>query len=567
MNNWKSVAGWGAVAVCVAGQGIAQTVPGGAESGRISGRFEEPVTPTVQARTVRGLESTIPPAQAASISLKLDGVKFSGATVYPEGTLADLYTGLVGKSVTLLQVFDIAAAVTAKYGQDGYALSRAIVPPQALNPAGATIQIRIIEGHVDEVRWPTETRVRQQFLEEYEARITADRPLNVKTLERYLLLANDIPGSRFQSNLVASETTPGASTLVVTVEEDRASGFVSVDNHGVAASGPAQLTFGGALNNYFGLNEHIKAEVTLAGPSEAGGSELAYLSFGYSQVLNTEGLKFFLDGNLSRGAPGTTELTALDYKTEGFNVSTGLSFPFIKTREQSLSGTIAVDWRNSKSFNLGVVATEDRLRIVRAQLAYENADSHGGQNQVTLAFSQGIDGLGSTRNTNPMASRSPGVVDFTKVTLDLARTQQLGNGFSLYGHALGQWTDDPLLSSQECGYGGRTFGRGFDSSIITGDACLMASLELRKNVTVPVSMSDFVDYTQLFGVVDYGKIRNVTPPLGTPAQDEGASAGLGVRFGSDKFSAEMAVTTSLTTPESQPGVQSTRAWLKATMRF
>jgi len=546
---------------------FAQTVPAGAEPGRIPDRFETPSSPTVQARTVQGLESTIPPAEAAAITLKLDGVRISGSTVYPAQTFSEFYADLVGKTVTLVQVFDIAAKITAKYGQDGYILSRAIVPPQALDPKGATIQIQIIEGYINEVRWPVNTRVRQQFLEQYSAKITADRPLDVKTLERYLLLANDIPGTEFQSNLVASETTQGASDLVVTVEEDPVSGYVSIDNRGVEASGPLQLTFGGELNNYFGLNERLRASVTLAGPSSGGGTELRYLSFGYSQVLNVEGLTFFLDGNLSRGAPGTAALVALDYRTEGENISTGLTYAFIKTREQSLTGTIAFDWRNSRSFSLGALATEDRLRVIRGELAYENADEKGGQNQVTLAFSKGINGLGSTDNANPLASRTPGVVDFTKLTLELARTQQLDNGFSLYVHAFAQWTPNPLLSSQECGFGGQAFGGGFDSSIITGDTCVMASLELRKNVTVPDLVDEWVDYTQLFGFADYGKIWNITPPIGTPTQDAGASAGLGIRFGSDQFSTEMAVTTTLVTPTSQPTVQDVRAWLKTTWKF
>ena len=546
---------------------FAQTVPGGVEAGRIAGRFDTATTPSVQARAVQGLESTIPPAQAAAITLKLDGVNIVGSTVYSSGALSGFYSELVGKTVTLAQVFEIAAAVTAKYGQDGYILSRAIVPPQALDPNGATIQIQIIEGYVDDVRWPSETRVGQQFLQGYGARITAQRPLNVETLERYLLLANDIPGAQFQSNLVASETISGASDLVVTVEEDPVSGYVSLDNHGVEASGPWQLTFGGSLNNYFGLNEQLRGSITLAGPSEAGGTELQYLSFGYDQILNNEGLTFFLDGNVSRGAPGTAALIALDYRTEGLNVSTGLTYAFIKTREQSLTGTIAFDWRNSQSYNLGALATEDRLRIIRAELAYENADEKGGQNQVTLAFSKGIDGLGSTDNANPLASRTPGVVDFTKLTFDAARTQQLSDGFSLYAHAFGQWSPDPLLSSQECGFGGRSFGGGFDSSIITGDSCFMASLELRKDAAVPDSMSDWVDYAQFFGFADYGKIWNVTPPLGTPAQDAGGSVGLGIRFGGGQFSTEMAVTRVITTPTSQPGVQETRAWLKANWQF
>lgn len=544
-----------------------QTVPAGAEAGRVSERFTQTVAPSVDARSVQGLESTIPPAEAAAITLKLNSVVVSGSSVYPNAALQETYSSLLGKTVTLAQVFDVAAAITTKYGEDGYILSRAIIPPQALNQAGATIQIQVIEGHVDDVRWPAETRVSREFLAQYEERITRSRPLNVKTLERYMLLANDIPGSQFGSNLVASETVPGASDLVVTVEEDPFSGFVSVDNHGVEASGPYQFSIGGTLNNVLGLNERITAEATIAGPSVSNTPELYYLSFGYDQVLSAEGLTFFANGNLSRGYPGTAALAALDYETRGFNLSTGFSYPFIRTRDQSLTGTVAFDFRNSESFNLGVAATEDRLRIFRAELAYENADSFNGQNQATLAVSKGIEGLGSTLNGNPLASRTPGVVDFAKVTLDLARTQQLESGFSLYGHAFAQWTPNPLLSSQECGYGGRTFGGGFDSSIITGDTCFMASLELRKDLSVPEALADWIDYAQPYGFVDYGSIWNVTPPLGTPAQDSGASAGLGIRFGNDMFSTELAATRVIMTPTSQPGVTATRAWLKTTLRF
>ena len=546
---------------------LAQTVPAGAEAGRIDNRFVDTSAPTSQITTVRGLESTIPPSQAAAIKLKLNGVIIAGSSVYLSDALTPTYSELLGKTVTLTQIFDIAAAITAKYGQDGYILSRAIIPPQDLNQGGATIRIEVIEGYVDDVRWPDKTAASRRVLDGYENNITSNRPLNIKTLERNLLLANDIPGSQFQSNLVASESNRGASALVVTVEEDNASGYVSVDNYGVEASGPYQLTFGGALNNYLGFNEQFKADVTLAGPSEAGGSELQYLSFGYSQILNSDGLRFFVNGNISRGQPGTPALVALEYETEGMNVSTGISHSFIRTREMSLTGTIAFDARNSQSFNLGVPATEDRLRIIRGELAFENADENGGQNQITASFSKGVEGLGSTENGNLLASRTPGTVDFFRVNADLARTQQLSNGFSLYGHLSGQWTEDPLLSSQECGYGGRTFGGGYDSSIITGDLCAMASLELRKNMAVPEAMSEWLDYTQPFAFVDYGKVWNIDAPLGTPEEDFGSSAGLGMRIGSGDFSAELAVTKTLQKPESQPDVTDTRVWLKATMKF
>ena len=62
------------------------------------------------------------------------------------------------------------------------------------------------------------TRYRD-FFTDYARKITADRPTNIRTLERYLLLANDLPGLKFTTTLKASPTSPGASTLIVEVIE------------------------------------------------------------------------------------------------------------------------------------------------------------------------------------------------------------------------------------------------------------------------------------------------------------------------------------------------------------
>jgi hypothetical protein len=44
---------------------------------------------------------------------------------------------LIGKPVTLQDVYDLAQRITAKYGAEGYVLSRAIVPVQELDRQGA----------------------------------------------------------------------------------------------------------------------------------------------------------------------------------------------------------------------------------------------------------------------------------------------------------------------------------------------------------------------------------------------------------------------------------------------
>lgn len=131
----------------------------------------------------------------------------------------------------------------------------------------------------------------------------------------------------------------------------------------------------------------------------------------------------------------------------------------------------------------------------------------------------------------------------------------------------GQWSADPLLSSQECGYGGRIYGRGFDTSIITGDHCVETMLELRHALDVGSVADQSLTYAQPYAFIDYGHIWNIDAPAGTPAHDDGASAGLGIRVGSERFAADLAVSHVIDTPESQPGIATTRGWAKATVNF
>lgn len=548
--------------------GQTQTIPGGAEAGRVEQRFDEATVSTAQPRVTQGLESTMAPAEAAQVILSVERIEVVGSTVYDPAELATDTEIVTGQTVPLTDVFAVAAAITARYRNDGYSLSRVIVPLQELDADGAVIRLEVVEGYVEEVRWPDELSRYRNFFDYYTAKITAARPFNVKTAERYLLLASDLPGFDFDSTLVPSETTPIASVMVVEVEEyDRFSGYASVSNHGVEASGPYQGSVGGSLYNALSVHERIDLAFTAAGPSENGQAELHYVSWGYEQAITAEGLTVFFDGNYGDGEPGTESLLALGYETKGLNLSGGLKYPIIRSRPFSLFGLLAFDFKNSESFNLGVKATEDRLRIVRGELLIESADERGGINLIELGLHKGIDGLGSTKNDNTLASRLGGQVDFFKFTAEASRRQKLPRNFELFGQLFVQLADDALLSSQECGYGGQTYGRGFDSSLITGDQCLLASLEIRRNLPVSGPLAKWVSYAQPYAFIDYGHIWNINPPGGTPEYDDGSSAGVGLRFGGEKLQHNVAVSTVVLRPESQTDVSQVRGWFQTTFRF
>ena len=213
-------------------------------------------------------------------------------------------------------------------------LSRAVVPPQNLGQRGAVVRIQVVEGYVDQVVWPMEKLARyRDFFTDYTARIVADRPANIRTLERYLLLANDLPGLKFITTLKPSATNPNASTLVVEVKEKMFDAIARIDNRGTIARGPWQYLGALTVNNIAGAHEAFT--VTYAGTFQV--EELQYVAANYRQVLTSEGLFAFASASYAVGRPGTDVLRLLDYRSRSSLFDAGLAYPVIRSREANLT--------------------------------------------------------------------------------------------------------------------------------------------------------------------------------------------------------------------------------------
>ena len=310
--------------------------------------------------------------------LNVRQVLVEGSTVYDTADFTALTSTVIGQ-VSLQQIYDLAAKLTAQYSNDGYVLSRVIVPPQSLDPGGATIRLKVIEGYIDQVRWPAGIEGYRDLFSIYGAKITADRPINIKTIERYLLLAGDLPGLDFKSTMEPSKTNTGASTLVVEMTEKKLDARASVDNRGTEGRGPYQYTLTGTANNV--LKQHEALSVTYAGSFEF--EEMQYVSGTYSQVLNSEGLTFSFSGSYSTGEPGTTVLQAIQFETESIAFQGGLAFPVIRTRERNLTVSALAFMKNSFSDSLGSRLSEDRLRGVRIGGSFDQYDQFKGVTQFT----------------------------------------------------------------------------------------------------------------------------------------------------------------------------------------
>ena len=112
----------------------------------------------------------------------------------------------------------------------------------------------------------------------------------------------------------------------------------------------------------------------------------------------------------------------------------------------------------------------------------------------------------------------------------------------------GLYSSHPLLSSQEIGYGGMSYGRAYDPAEITGDKGIMAALELRYTAIPKISAlnTKFVP----FAFYDIGKVwNNDTNTIPQSA----ASAGIGTYYRvNDHFSGTMQIAYPLTKSVSTP---------------
>jgi hemolysin activation/secretion protein len=499
-------------------------IPPSDQPGRERFRFTEPPTPRAEPAGPRvNLPGTVAPEGAEKIHLIILGIKVDGATVYRPEELKLLYQDMIGNEVALSAVYDLAQRITTKYGIDGYVLSRAIVPPQNLTKGGAVIRIQVIEGYVDKVVWPESLARFRNFFAYYEAKIIADRPTNVRTIERYLLLAGDLPGLKFSTSLKASEKNPNAATLLVEATYKPVDAFAQINNRGTPSRGPLQYLGSVTANNFLGA--HDAFNFTYAGVVPA--QELNYIAASYRQVLTAEGLAAFVNASYGFGKPGTAQLELLNYKTKTLYGDTGISYPLFRSREKNLTLTGLIFASDSLSDALGAPFSDDRIRGTRFKVDADMADGWRGINQFNVTVSQGVNGLGSTPNGSQLASPLNGRADFTKVEGSANRTQALFAPLSMYLAGYGQYATTSLLSPEQCSFGGRFFGRAFDPSQLLGDSCYMGNAELRLDLPAFWNVSQ----VQLYGFTDGAELFNREPGVGFLSWQHAVSAGVGVRLG------------------------------------
>ncbi|MEM6536722.1 MAG: POTRA domain-containing protein [Pseudomonadota bacterium] len=507
---------------------VAQDAPGLIDPGRQL-REETDRAPTSRASppSVVAPQTEQSPVEDNGLRFTLAALKLEGNSIISDATLSPLYAEYLNTEIGLQEISNVAAAIERAYRGQGYILTRVVAPEgQSIDPSAATIRLRIVEGFIDKIVYDAQTandnqlRKVKKIVEKipYACRkgdvqaVGASCPLHIDTIERHLLLANDLPGISVEAVLLKSDIV-GAASLRITVLKDQFNAQISADNRSSRLTGPIRTKAAVSISALTSMLE----QTTVRGAIAEDPSELYYIVANERIPIGSNGLTVDVSGSYLASQPdlaaagdrdngeamvSDTLPGALFVDAESYQVSVSASYPLIRSRRRNLfvNGRFEVLDSTVEAFSADrstlVLDTEDKLRVLRAGLTYDFAEPSGAVTIISAQVSQGLDILDATESTPALVggignrgSRAEASGEFTKISLVARRQQDL----TFYGQGLqdkigrldvvlnisGQYAFDNLLAPEEFALGGENLGRGYDPAEITGDHGIAGEIEFR----------------------------------------------------------------------------------------
>lgn len=447
----------------------------------------------------------------------LKDVLIEGAMVFDADLFWPIWTPFIGREVSEADLMAIAEGISNYYQNNGYSLSRAVLPPQDVKKG--TVLVKVIEGYIGEIGYEPQSRM-VDGLTRLTTPLLHEAPLTLATLERQLLLLNDLPGFTLRDTTLEEigELT-GRFRLTLHLESWRHWTELGLDNRGDEDVGPIQGYVTHSINSAFVGGDAVVANIST---NPDGSDELRFGGLSYELPIGSSGVRAGISASHTKLRPGGvrrrlgSEITTNSYQLTAAIVP-------LRTRRSSLTLRSSFGWLDASEGTHLVNVYEDRIVTGGISAHYQLHESKS-STFLNIGLRKGLDIFGASDAGNIGLSRFDGSGEFIKLHGTLNRYQKLSERVSMRVSAEGQISSEPLLSSEEYYLGGSRFGRAYDSGEYSGDIGFAAVAELRYDVPVE---NRIIKALQLYAFTDFGMVWD--KGIDT-AQDSLASAGGGVRL-------------------------------------
>ncbi len=481
----------------------------------------------------------------ANIRFTVKGAAFDGLARVPGLSLEPAYASYVGREVPVSVMCDIRAEANALLRRQGY-LATVEIPEQSL--ADGIPDFKVIFGRLTAVRVRGDAGPSEKLVEGYLEKLTKLDVFNTNTAERYLLLADDLPGLDVRLSLrPAAGGAPGDLVGEIAVLRQKAMADFNVQNLGSDAIGRFGGVLRGEIYDITGLGDRTSVAVF----STLDFAEQQTVQIAHDFRVGSEGLRFGGQFTYSQSEP-STGLAGFNVEAKTVFASVSASYPLIRTRRHSLYADAGFDYVDQDVDVNGFALTRDRVRMGFARLGGELIDRQsvlraGGYTPYEPKFRvrygaelrQGLDVFSASPDcrANLLACLVSGAAppsrieaDPTPLVLrlnaDFEYRPTPGLAFVLRNQA--QVTGDALPAFEELAAGSFSIGRGYDPGAVLGDSGILNSLEVRLGSMTPQSVKGTAFQPYVF--TDLANVWNEDPSRRPGNPDRLWSAGGGLRF-------------------------------------
>lgn len=476
------------------------------------------------------------PAQAKKLSFKLLGFTVEGEFEELAPERHQIEAPLVGKRITVADIFEFADRLQQIYVRAGYPLVRVVILPQEFENS-ARIKLRVIDGFIEKMDLEALPPAVRGRVAAVLAPLTHKTHLKQADLERQLLIAGEAPGLVLNAVFAAGKEV-GGSVLVLAGRYRPVSASLYGDNSLPAVFGTGQVVTSASLNSVLGAGEQLT--ISAAGlPDRDFVTRFPtrrYLSGTFSIPLGIDGWNFEIGGTDGLTTPRVNpNARSQGLLTQGH---AKLSYEAIKRRDFELTFSGRFDATNEEIDTLLFVPqiplSIDRLRVLRGGVdGIWRLRESGTTFSFGTSFSRGIDGLGArtAADADPLTplSRQGADAVFTKWTGHAEVNQSLPHDLFVSVGAAGQSSfDRALLTSEQYAIDGARMLSGFTAGALPGDTAWVVRGEFGRAFAVPIGFGGMTLTPYAFAATGERILEN--PTVLEIGSVHATNTGAGMRF-------------------------------------
>ena len=513
--------------------GFSQQVPEKAKAGVVEKEVKEQKIRRKAGQEVFSDAEISLPKEEAQIpegeTFLVRGFLYKGNTVLSDCRLNRIIYKYLDKNLSVKDLKDICQLISDTYKKKGYFLTSAYLPVQEIKSGIVTIEI--VEGRLGEVKIEGEKHYAEKFIRK-NFHPGPKGVINYDSILKSLLILNEYHNLNVKAQFKKG-AAPNTVDAVLNVE-DKLPLQTVIDYNNFGSDYVSRHRTGITLEyTNLALGGDTIAFRTVTGSPAKG---LFFAKTDYSFPINTRGTRLSLSYLRSDFDVGR-EFRNLDAGGKSKIYSCDFIHPAVRTHLAHLDVNFGFDYKQIENCILGVVASDDQLRIFRAGFDYNLLDKFGGRSYLSSFVSGGIDGtMGASKKNDPLASRVGAGSEFVKANFDMARFQQFIWGSFIFLKGSYQIASDVLPISEQVSLGGPYSVRGFPYSEYLGDSGCCLNFELRfpppfvAEKNIPFTSHAFKDKVHLLGFLDWGAASLRNPVAGDSKDYEISGTGIGARI-------------------------------------